>query len=605
MRVNRFFLADFALSSLSFLAIVFLANDMSVYARSMPDLSLGLINSLLIALVLSVLKDRQVGGRPSITLVVLGAFAAFGISFVLFLAFSVIAGDFKPLEYFPGYLMIFGIAYCASRFWSLGAFYAARTSVTPVIIYGAGSAGTTLASALLPKKHFSIAAFVDDDPSKYGARILGKKISPSSKLNKLIRRYGVKEVLLAMPSLSAAARLSIIERLSELPVVVKTIPGLDDILSGQHAVSEIQPINVLDLLGRESVAPIPNLLEQCVKDKVVLVTGAGGSIGSEIARQAFKIGCRQIILLEVSEAALYTIERDLSSGSQNSKAEIIPLLGSVLDDYFLKSVFARFDIDTVYHAAAYKHVPLVEQNVCAGVYNNVVGTWQAINAAANAGVDNFVLISTDKAVRPTNFMGASKRVAELIVQAKSSCDSKMRCSMVRFGNVLGSSGSVVPLFQAQIDAGGPLTVTHKEVTRYFMTIPEASQLVIQAGALASGGEIFVLDMGEPVKIINLAEKMIAMSGKRVSYVPTDKQDEIEIKVTGLRPGEKLYEELLISGNVSGTEHPKICVAVESHLSQDEVDTMVQELVSCARANDSQGIAEILSRVVDGFARDRG
>lgn len=602
MRVNNLFWSDFVLSLLAMVAIVALVDGWIISDWSAATVLLILVNTFAVAGLLSLLKDWQVSSDRSLMMVIMGALTAFGGSFIVFLIFGLVARDYRLLEYFPGYLMIFGIAYFASRFWTLGFFSAGRSNSIPIIIYGAGSAGTTLAGALLSNASYRLVGFVDDDPKKRRGRIFGKKVSPSSELARLIKRHHVKEIFLAMPSLAAPDRKIVIERLSQHAVVVKTIPGLTDILSGKRSVSELKPLNIYDLLGRESVDPISHLMEQCIQGKVVLVTGAGGSIGSEIARQALKVVPRQLILLDVSEAALYTIEQDLQSRMKGVDTKIVPALGSVTDASFISEVFSKYAIDTVYHAAAYKHVPLVEQNIITGVYNNVMGTWVTLNAAANANVSHFVLISTDKAVRPTNFMGASKRVAELLVQARASCEGSLCASIVRFGNVLGSSGSVVPLFQRQIDAGGPVTLTHRAITRYFMTIPEASQLVIQAGALAKGGEIFVLDMGEPVEIMTLAEKMIILSGKQVRHAPARSQDEIEIKVTGLRPGEKLYEELLISGNVSGSEHPKIQVAVEKFMTQSEVEELITQLDSLSISRDERGISSMLMRIVEGFTR---
>ncbi|HFC52841.1 MAG TPA: polysaccharide biosynthesis protein, partial [Gammaproteobacteria bacterium] len=438
---------------------------------------------------------------------------------------------------------------------------AMRSQRTPhrVIIYGAGSAGVELAQVLQAGCETEPVAFIDDKRSFHGSEILGLEVHPRSALGSLILRHNVSQVLLAIPSASVERRNEVLMLLERYPVQVKTVPSLHELVWERASVEQVRDVDIEDLLGREPVAPDPNLMAVCVTGKHVLITGAGGSIGSELARQILTMQPLQLVLYESSEFALYQIERELhefqsACSGEIRKTEIVPVLGSVTDPAALEAVFGAFPVDTVYHAAAYKHVPLVEQNPAAGAYNNVFGTMFTAKAAMAAKVRTFILISTDKAVRPTNIMGASKRMAEMVLQGLAEHEMVLQglieqyqttCfSIVRFGNVLGSSGSVVPLFREQIRANGPVTVTHKQVIRYFMTIPEAAQLVIQAGAMGKGGDVFVLDMGEPVRIYDLARRMIALSGLTVRD-SSNPDGDIEIEITGLRPGEKLFEELLI------------------------------------------------------------
>lgn len=470
----------------------------------------------------------------------------------------------------------------------------------PVIIYGAGGAGAQLAQLLHGGGDYVPVAFVDDDGSLHGSSVNGFRVYPPSKLEKLIDEHKVGFVLLALPNISPAQRRVILNQISDLPVQVKMMPSLPEIIGGE-AIDSLREVEIEDLLGRDSVNPIKELVDTSLKNKNVCVTGAGGSIGSEIARQALANGASRLVLYEISEPSLYDIEQELiNSVEVAGSIEIIAVLGSILDKDRLVKVFKKFNIDTVYHAAAYKHVPLVEQNVLQGVRNNSLGTKMAAEAAIDACVERFVLISTDKAVRPTNVMGATKRLAELVLQDLSSNPkNKTVFSMVRFGNVLGSSGSVVPLFKKQIEQGGPITVTHPDITRYFMTIPEASSLVIQAGSLAKGGEVFVLDMGEPVKISELADKMVRLSGLTVKDGNTPKGD-IEVVYTGLRPGEKLYEELLIGANVESTVHKKILSAVEEKLSSVELENLLSQIEESIINNDSDALRRLLKLAVSGY-----
>ena len=466
-----------------------------------------------------------------------------------------------------------------------------------VIIYGAGSAGVQLATALEKSAEYHVHAFVDDDPTLWGRNIKGISVYAETELSELILLANASQVLVAIPSLSNQQRKTLLNHLAKYPVKVKVMPSMPDIVAGEKL--ELREVEIEDLLGRNPVVPMQNLLDYSLKEKHVLVTGAGGSIGSELARQAVEQGAETLVLYEISEFALYTIEAELKQCKVGSKVSVIPILGSVLDKDRLKDVIDKFNIQTIYHAAAYKHVPLVEHNVAEGIKNNIIGTRNAALAALEQKVERFVLISTDKAVRPTNVMGATKRAAEIVLQNLNDKSSSTIFSMVRFGNVLGSSGSVVPLFSKQIKAGGPVTVTHKDINRYFMTIPEAASLVIQAGSMAKGGEVFVLDMGEVVKIADLAKNMISLMGHSVRSEVNPSGD-IAIQYTGLRPGEKLYEELLIGDNVRGTDHPKIMMANEGHISSKDMDRLINEMVDTVRFGDSGRLRELLKALVDEY-----
>jgi FlaA1/EpsC-like NDP-sugar epimerase len=480
--------------------------------------------------------------------------------------------------------------------------YGSEQGKQPVAIYGAGAAGRQLASALLHGNKYRPVAFIDDDVSLINNEIDGLKVYSPVALNELIREKTVKVVLLAIPSASHAVRSGILARLEPFPVKVKTIAAMEEIVSGKVKIEQVKDIDVEDLLGRDPVKPDDELLYASVRNKVVLVTGAGGSIGSELCRQIVRLKPKVLVLYELSEYALYSINKELEQAKQvvEGGVKLVPLLGSVQHKNRIFSAMKMYGVNTVYHAAAYKHVPIVENNIVEGIRNNVFGTWFAAEAAIAAKVERFVLISTDKAVRPTNVMGASKRLAEMVLQALDQRGSETTFSMVRFGNVLGSSGSVVPLFRQQIKRGGPVTVTHKEIIRYFMTIPEAAQLVLQAGSMGQGGDVFVLDMGEPVKIVELAERIIHLMGMSVKS-PENPQGDIEIQFTGLRPGEKLYEELLIGDNVSGTRHPKIMTACEESLSWEQMNHVLKELDDFCLAMDCEAIVQLLLRLPVGYA----
>lgn len=478
-----------------------------------------------------------------------------------------------------------------------------RSSSKNVLIYGAGESGRQLLTALHHGEQYRVVAFVDDDPQSQHSVINGLQVVNPRDIERLIQEHSITQVLLAIPSATHDRRREIINSLVGLPVHVRTVPKISELVSGVASVNQIQDIDLDDLLGRDPVPPHPELIDRCITDKVVMVTGAGGSIGAELCRQILAAGPRELILLDSSEYALYSIERELKElqARGGHYVEMACLLGSARDQRRLETVFRTFSVQTVYHAAAYKHVPMVEYNVAEGVANNVFGTWHAAEAARKARVETFVLISTDKAVRPTNIMGASKRFAELILQGLAQEDVGTRFCMVRFGNVLGSSGSVVPLFREQIENGGPVTVTHPEVSRYFMSIQEAAQLVLQAGAMGTGGDVFVLDMGEPVQIVDLAKRMIRLSGHEVGS-RTPSRSGLDIEFIGLRPGEKLHEELLLGTSVSGTGHPMIMRAEEESLSYNEVMSALKDLMACCDRLDCRGIIEILAAAVSGFAR---
>ena len=470
-----------------------------------------------------------------------------------------------------------------------------------VVIYGAGEAGVRLARALTPDSGLSVVAFVDDKRELQRGLVDGLPIHPPKSLPALVREQGVTRVLLAMPTASRRRRAEIIHEVEQYGLRVQTIPDLGDLVNGQARVEDIREVDASDLLGRDPVPPRSHLLEACLRDKVVLVTGAGGSIGSELCRQIARMQPKRLVLLDGSELALYHIDRELRALAERDgfSLEMTSLLGSVQDDRLMREVMQAYAVQTVYHAAAYKHVPIVEHNVVAAVRNNVVGTWCAAEAALECNVETFVLVSTDKAVNPTNVMGATKRMAEMVLQGLQQRSRQTRFCMVRFGNVLESSGSVVPLFRDQIRRGGPVTVTHPEIIRYFMTIPEAAQLVLQAGAMARGGDVFLLDMGQPVRIADVARRMVHLSGLTVR--DDDNPDgDIEIRFTGLRPGEKLYEELLIGDNVTGTEHPMIMRAIEHSLPWDQMQDLLNDLLVLAGGADVPALRDLLQRCVPEY-----
>ncbi|SNT23739.1 MULTISPECIES: nucleoside-diphosphate sugar epimerase/dehydratase [unclassified Pseudomonas] len=484
-----------------------------------------------------------------------------------------------------------------------------------VAVYGAGSAGNQLVAALRMGKAMRPVAFIDDDPSITDRVIAGLQVYQPEQLQRMIDDTGAEEILLALPSVSRSRRREILNLLEGYPLHVRSVPGFMDLASGRVKVDDIQEVDIADLLGRDAVPAQDDLLQHCIIDQTVMVTGAGGSIGSELCRQILGQTPRTLLLFEHSEFNLYTIAGELEQRilREGLAVQLIPILGSVRDQAKMLDVMRAWQVDTVYHAAAYKHVPIVEHNIAEGLSNNVFGTLYTAQAALQAGVSNFVLISTDKAVRPTNVMGSTKRLAEMVLQALSnelapvlmgdtgnvSQVNKTRFTMVRFGNVLGSSGSVIPLFHKQIKNGGPLTVTHPKITRYFMTIPEAAQLVIQAGSMGQGGDVFVLDMGEPVKIVELAEKMIHLSGFSIRSERNPLGD-IAINFTGLRPGEKLYEELLIGDNVIATRHPMIMSANEDYLPWDVLKQRLDALKTATSTDDFATVRQLLRDTVSGY-----
>ncbi|MEM6545740.1 MAG: nucleoside-diphosphate sugar epimerase/dehydratase [Pseudomonadota bacterium] len=474
-----------------------------------------------------------------------------------------------------------------------------RSSTKNVLIYGAGESGRQLLTALHHGDQYRVVAFIDDDPRSQHSVINGLQVVRPRDLERLVEEHGITQVLLAIPSAMPERRREIINSLVGLPVHVRTVPKINELVAGASVVSQIQDIDLDDLLGRDPVPPHPELIEKCITDKVVMVTGAGGSIGAELCRQILDAKPKELVLLDNSEFALYQIERELRDVAIRLHVDLNCLLGSVRDRQRMETIYRTFAVETVYHAAAYKHVPMVEHNVAEGVANNVFGTWHAAEAARVAGVETFVLVSTDKAVRPTNIMGATKRFAELILQGLAGEDSNTRFCMVRFGNVLGSSGSVVPLFREQIESGGPVTVTHPEVSRYFMSIQEAAHLVLQASAMGTGGDVFVLDMGEPVQIVDLAKRMIRLSGHEVGS-GRDGLNAVDIDFIGLRPGEKLHEELLLGTSVSGTGHPMIMRAEEESMSYHQVHLALTELQECCDSMDCQAITRVLRDAVHGF-----
>jgi len=497
---------------------------------------------------------------------------------------------------------------------SLTKFKGRDAGLAKVAIYGAGAAGNQLVAALRLGRVMRPVAFIDDDPNLYNRSIAGLQVYSAKHIGQMVDDTGAVEILLAIPSTTRARRREILEMLEEYPLHVRSVPGFMDLASGKVQVDDIQEVDIADLLGRDAVPPVQNLLEKCIRRKVVMVTGAGGSIGSELCRQIIASRPAVLLMFEHCEFNLYSIHLELERriGREALSTRLVPILGSIRNEDRLLEVMRTWEVETIYHAAAYKHVPMVEHNVAEGVLNNVIGTLNTAQAAVQAGVSNFVLISTDKAVRPTNVMGSTKRVAELILQALSRelapClfgasgvhhVNKTRFTMVRFGNVLGSSGSVIPRFYAQIRAGGPVTVTHPKITRYFMTIPEAAQLVIQAGSMGQGGDVFVLDMGQPVKIAELAEKLIHLSGLSVRSEKCPHGD-IAIEYTGLRPGEKLYEELLIGDNVSATEHPMIMRANEEHLDWDVLKDRLAKLLKAVENDDYPQVRQLLREVVSGY-----
>jgi FlaA1/EpsC-like NDP-sugar epimerase len=530
--------------------------------------------------------------------VVAGALIAFHL-WLRWPLFPLTLGVLQPLIFFA----LVSMSRVVAQLWLSSFNLRGQVAQGRMLIYGAGAAGVQTSSAMAFTRQFKLVGFVDDDASKVGQTINGVPVYAPSSVPTVLQSLLVTDILLAMPSASRDRRNKIIQSLRDLPVHTRTLPGLSDLASGRVTVQDFCELDVEDLLGREAVPPQKELLQRSLLGQTILVSGAGGSIGSELCRQILHEHPKCLVLLDHNEFALYTIHRELLGWckTQDSSIELVPVLGSVANRRRLDWICARYQPHTVYHAAAYKHVPMVECNPSEGIFNNVFGTVNMAQAAVSARVQRFVLVSTDKAVRPTNLMGASKRMAELVLQALAAqADSHATCfGMVRFGNVLGSSGSVVPMFREQIVHGGPITVTHPEVTRYFMTIPEAAQLVLQAGAMATGGDVFVLDMGEPVKIIDLARRLVALSGLQVRDAEQPDGD-IEIAFVGLRPGEKLYEELLIGDNPTPTSHPRIMKAHEDFITWPALQMQLDLLQAAAADENVAAIKAVLLECVHGF-----
>jgi FlaA1/EpsC-like NDP-sugar epimerase len=572
-----------------------------------PDYWYVLVSVTLVTLVTFVNTGlyRAVLRYLSLQVVVTVAFGAVlsGLSIILFsYYFQIFLPRSVPVIYATFLVSMCGGARLLVRFLVSDLLVKGRI---PVLIYGAGKAGRQLYNVVSQSDEYRVVAFVDDDRKMHKTTMQGVTVFRRKYLPRLINKHKVEKVLLAMPSATRSERKSVIEALSDFPVEVMTIPNLSDIVSGELKIEQLKEVAIEDLLGRDQVTPDQTLLEKNIKNKAVMVTGAGGSIGSELCRQIVKHQPTVLILFEVSEFSLYQIDRELRQLAP--KLQLVPIIGNVQNQQRLLQTMRAYQVDTVYHAAAYKHVPMVEFNVAEGIQNNVLGTYRSACAAIEANVSSFVLISTDKAVRPTNVMGTTKRLAELGLQALAKgykTQHNTLFSMVRFGNVLGSSGSVIPLFKAQIAKGGPVTVTHKDIIRYFMTIPEAAQLVIQAGAMGKGGDVFVLDMGEPVRIAALAKNLIHLSGLEVkdSHNP---DGDIEILYTGLRPGEKLFEELLIGDSVSKTSHDRIMTAQEVSMEQAEYNQLLDDLQQAALDYDQQALRELMLQAPTGFVPTDG
>ncbi len=537
----------------------------------------------------------------------------YGVAYAALLAAMALPGVPRTLGLMQPLLLLLavGASRALGRYCLSGEYlnHLQHRAVNKVLIYGAGSAGRQLAGAMANDRSMRAVGFFDDDERLHGQVLNGLPIYNPADLAQWVAKLEVSDVLLAMPSATRQRRNEILEQMRNAGVVVRTLPGLMDLAQGRVQVSDLLELDIDDLLGRDSVPPNALLLGKNIHNRVVLVTGAGGSIGSELCRQILRAGPAKLLLVDSSEFALYTIHHELIKllhDEDQSGVRLLPLMASVRDEDRMREILQTWRPNTVYHAAAYKHVPMVEHNPAEGVKNNALGTWTVARLALAAGVRDFVLISTDKAVRPTNIMGASKRLAEMILQALAAAaaaqGANTRFAMVRFGNVLDSSGSVVPLFRKQIKANGPITLTHADITRYFMTIPEAAQLVIQAGAMASGGDVFVLDMGEPVRIIDLARRMVELSGLSVRDEANSAGD-IAIEITGLRPGEKLYEELLIGDNPLPTKHPRIMKAHEEFLPLADLTGRLQVLTQALNANNVPLVRTLLKDLVPGYQPD--
>lgn len=497
-----------------------------------------------------------------------------------------------------------GISRIVGRYWLTGRYreHLQRGSRQKVLIYGAGVSGRQLADAISQSRDLIVVGFLDDDVTLQGSSLGGKPVMSPRRMGEIVSEFGISEILLALPANARRRRNEVLNQIRKLGIAVRTLPALLDVARGTVTVTDLRPLDIDDLLGRDPVAPDRMLLTRNITGKVVMVTGAGGSIGSELCRQIIAARPSTLLLVESNEFALYEIFHELTAAGEDQSAgacQILPLLGSVCDEPRMRRILERWRPATFFHAAAYKHVPLVEHNVVEGVRNNVLGTWTCARLAGSFGVGHFVLVSTDKAVRPTNVMGASKRLAELGIQALASTSPGTVFSLVRFGNVLGSSGSVVPLFRKQIAGGGPVTVTHPEITRYFMSIPEAAQLVIQASSMARGGEVFVLDMGEPIKVLDLAKRMIALSGLKLR-TEDEPEGDMEIAFSGLRPGEKLFEELLIGNDPVETAHPRVMMASEEYLSLLDYEAGLERIGAALAKQDAGRVREILGELVSDY-----
>ncbi|HEY7995211.1 MAG TPA: nucleoside-diphosphate sugar epimerase/dehydratase [Steroidobacteraceae bacterium] len=547
---------------------------------------------------------RFMGPKAMLTVI-----AGVSLSVLVLVAFDrLVASHQVPLSAFAIYgalaLPYVGGSRFVARYLFLRSLGRKGRPVARVAIYGAGNAGARVCSILLGGPDFEPIAFIDDKKSLQGSSINGVRVYGPEELPDLVRQRRIDRILLAIPSVSRRRRREILTALEPLGVHVQSLPNLSDLISGKAQLSELRDVDVSDLLGRDPVPPRPKLFGSCIRGKCVMVTGAGGSIGSELCRQIIRLGPSRLVLFEMSELAVYTIERELEELAAHERltVEIVPLLGNAHHRHRVREVLSAFGVQTVYHAAAYKHVPIVEYNVVEGIHNNVISTWYTAEAALETGVETFVLISTDKAVNPANVMGATKRLAELVLQALQERTTHTRFCMVRFGNVLASSGSVVPLFQEQIRRGGPVTVTHPEVIRYFMTIQEAAQLVLQAGSMAKGGDVFVLDMGRPVRIEDLARRLINLMGLTVRE-GSNPDGDIEIEYTGLRTAEKLFEELLIGSNVTGTDHPMIMRAIEHRLSWPKMQQILNELLVALASFDCHSALALLAESVAEYEAD--
>ncbi|MGJ7607604.1 polysaccharide biosynthesis protein [Variovorax sp. LT1R20] len=538
---------------------------------------------------------------PAALMAIVRACMFFGIGYGLVFSVIGVSGVPRTVGFLMPMMLFLTVASSRmlARYWLGGMYMSAldRKALPQVVIYGAGGAGVQLAAALAQSREMSVRAFIDDARHLQGNTLHGLPIHSPDWLKHNAAKQSITDVLLAMPSSSRGRRAEILNQLLPLHLHVRTLPALADLANGRVQVHDLLEVDIEDLLGRDPVTPRGDLLHKNIRHQVVLVTGAGGSIGSELCRQIVQLSPKTLLLVEMNEFALYAIHQELEALAP--QIHVVPLLASVCDAARLREVMRAWQPDTVYHAAAYKHVPLVEHNPIEGVRNNAIGTLTAARVAMECKVRRFVLISTDKAVRPTNVMGASKRLAEMTLQGLAQQKSGTCFSMVRFGNVLGSSGSVVPLFRRQIEAGGPITLTHADITRYFMTIPEAAQLVIQASAMAEGGDVFVLDMGEPVRIIDLARRLVELSGRTVRDEDSPDGD-IELQITGLRPGEKLYEELLIGDNAMPTSHPRVMKAHEPCLPQEELWRQLDVLTAALRSSDVPALKRTLQQMLPGY-----